>query len=233
MRTSRDSSDPAVVLFGETRRRILGWLLTHPDEALYVRQIIRQTGSAPGAVQRELALLTRAGLLTRTVQGRQVYYQADRQSSIYPELYSLFVKTSAIADILREALAPLAGRIRLAFVFGSASSGELHRTSDLDLLIVGDPPFIELSGALAPTQERLGREVNPTLYSPAEFRAKIRERHHFLTSVLEGPMLFVIGGPDELERLGTGRLADSPQVQPGGDSRPARRLQARQRRQRR
>src|SRR5262249_7480484 len=113
------AGDRTAELFGLTRRRVLGWLLGHPDEAFYLRQIVRYTGAGQGAVQRELDLLTRAGLLRRTVQGRQVYFKANRESPIFPELHALFLKTAGLADVLREALAPLADRVLVAFVFGS------------------------------------------------------------------------------------------------------------------
>jgi DNA-binding transcriptional ArsR family regulator len=117
--------DPAALLFGGTRRRVLGWLLGHPDQAYYLRQLVRQTGTAVGAVQRELELLTAAGLVRRTAQGRQVYFQANRESPIFPELRGLFAKTAGLIDRLREGLASLGDRVQIAFVFGSAARGEL------------------------------------------------------------------------------------------------------------
>lgn len=225
--------EAATVLFGRTRRRVLGWLLGHPDEAFYLRQIVRQAGVGQGAVQRELDLLTRAGLLRRTVQGRQVYFQANRESPIFPELQALFVKTAGVADVLREALGPVAARVLVAFVFGSAARGELRADSDIDLLVVGDVPFESVANALAEAQERLGRDVNPTVYPPEEFRAKVRAGHHFLTTVLQEPRVLVIGGPDELAGLGTKRLADSSRNEPERNTRPTRRRRARPRRQRR
>jgi DNA-binding transcriptional ArsR family regulator len=85
--------DPAVVLFGSTRRRVLGWLLGHADTAYYLRELARHTGGAIGAVQRELELLTAAGLVRRDVRGKQVYFQVNREAPIFPELLSLFAKT--------------------------------------------------------------------------------------------------------------------------------------------
>lgn len=225
-------SEPATELFGRTRRRVLGWLLGHADEAYYLRQIVRFTGAGQGAVQRELDLLTRAGLLRRTVQGRQVYFQANRESPIFPELQALFLKTAGVADVLREALAPVAGRILVAFVFGSAARGELRAHSDIDLLVVGDVSFEGVADALAEAQKRLGRDVNPAVYPPDEFRAKIRAGHHFLTTVLKQPRVFVIGGPDELGGLGAKRLADSSPNKPERSTRSARSRGARPRRQR-
>jgi len=235
MRTSRGKggADPGTVLFGRTRRRVLAWLLGHADEAYYLRQIARHTGTSVGAVQRELEQLTAAGLLLRTVDGRQVYFQANRDASVFPELQGLFAKTSGLVDLLREGLSPLRERILVAFAFGSAARGELRAQSDVDLMVVGDAVFPDVVQALAEAQERLGRDLNPTVYPPAEFRAKLGAQHHFLTSVLSAPRLFVVGGEHELVGLGAKRLADKAPDQPNRDSRPAGGRRARPRRQRR
>jgi len=210
---SREAIEPSAVLFGKTRRRVLGLLFGHPDRTLYLRQIVRQTGSAQGAVQQELETLTRAGLLRRTPQGRQVHFQARRDSPVFPELQSLLLKTVGLVDPLREALGPLEGQVLAAFVFGSAARGELRNDSDIDLFVVGDAGFDVVAKALVPAQERLGRDVNPTVYPPAEFRRKVRNGHHFVTSVLREPRLDVIGGSNELEGLGAQRLGDRPRPQ--------------------
>ena len=205
------TSEPSSVLFGKTRRRVLGLLFGHPEQTYYLRQIVRLTGSAQGAVQQELAKLTRAGLLRRTAQGRTVHFQANRDSPIFPELQTLLLKTAGLVDVIREALAPLEDRIRAAFVFGSAARGELRNESDVDLFVVGDVSFDAVAHALGPAQERLGRDVNPTVYPPAEFRRTVEDRHHFVPNVLREPRLDVIGGSDELEGLGAQRLGNRPQ----------------------
>jgi predicted nucleotidyltransferase len=227
------SRDPAAVLFGSTRRRVLAWLLGHADEAYYLRQIARQTGAAVGAVQRELELLTAAGLVRRTVHGRQVYFQANRDAPVFPELRGLFAKTAGLLDMLRDALAPLGGTIQVALVFGSAARNELRPASDIDLLVVGDAPFHDVVHAIAAAQEKLGRDINPTVYPPHEFRAKLAAQHHFLTTVLREPRLFVVGGDDELVGLGAKRLVGKASDEPKRDSRTARSRRAGPRRQRR
>lgn len=214
--------DPATVLFGSTRRRVLAWLLGHADQAYYLRQIARQTGAAVGAVQRELELLTSAGLVRRTVQGRQVYFQANRDAPIFPELRGLFAKTAGLLDILRDALAPLGDAIQVAFVFGSAARNELRATSDIDLLVVGDASFQDVVHAIAAAQEQLARDINPTVFPPQEFRAKLAANHYFLITVLQEPRLFVVGGDDELVGLGAKRLVDKASDQSKRDSRIAR-----------
>lgn len=229
----RPVGDVGSVLFGRTRRLVLGWLLGHPDEAYYVRQIVRETGAAQGAIQRELETLAEAGLLVRTTRGRQVYFQANQQSPVFRELQGLLMKTAGAADVLREALAPLADRIVVAFVFGSAARGELTRDSDVDLLVIGDVAFADVASALSAAQARLGRDVNPSVFARREFEAKVAAGHHFLTSILRESRVVVIGTEHELERLGTQRLADAPPHEPARDRRPARGDRARPGRQRR
>ena len=210
VRKVRTIHDVGSVLFGRARRLILGWLLGHPDETFFLRQLVRQTGLSPGSVQRELAALVSAGLVKRTTQGRQVYFQADSESPVFPELRSLFLKTAGVADVLRDGLRPLTDRIVAAFVFGSAARGELRNDSDIDLLVVGDVSFGEVVGALSKAQRVLGREVNPTVYPLTEFRAKLGDGHHFLNAVLNEPHVLVMGDRDELEGLGRAEQVVGP-----------------------
>jgi predicted nucleotidyltransferase len=194
-------------LFGKTRRAVLALLYSHPDEAFYLRQLIRAAGVGQGGVQREVRRLSAAGLIQRTVRGHQVYYQADPRCPVFKELKSLVVKTAGVGDVLRAALAPLAERIRVAFLFGSMARGETRRGSDLDLLVVGKVSFGDVVSALGAAQAALRREVNPTLYSPAEFQTKCAARHHFLTTVLREKKIFLVGDERELARLAQKRLA--------------------------
>jgi predicted nucleotidyltransferase len=154
-----------------------------------------------GTVQRELDFLTRAGVARRTVRGRQVYFQANPESPIYAELRGIVVKTTGVADVLRMALAPLAGRIRVAFVYGSVAHGAERPGSDVDVMVIGDTSFGETSDALAGAQAALGREVNASVHSADEFRAKLAAGQHFIRSVAKGGKIFLIGDARELARL--------------------------------
>ncbi len=213
----------ASVLLGETRHRVLGWLLLHPHEKFYLRELIRHTGAAHGAVQRELETLTRIGLIRRSERGNQVFFEANTESPIFSELAALLTKTGALVDILRIALEPVAGNVEAAFVYGSAARGGLQSGSDIDILVVGDASFPEVVSALAPAQERLGREINPAVYPPAEFARRVAEKQHFLTALRKQERLFLLGGDDALGRLAPQWLAGSTRTQPGRNPRsPAR-----------
>jgi predicted nucleotidyltransferase len=152
-------------------------------------------------VQRELRRLAAVGIISRRERGRQVDYQANRQSPVFAELHSLMVKTTGVVDVLRAALAGLDGRGMVAFLYGSMVKGRAGPASDVDVLVVGEATFGEVVAALSPAQEKLGREVNPTVYPPTEFRRKLAAKHHFLTSVVKEPKVFLVGGEVELVRL--------------------------------
>lgn len=204
-----EPAEPGALLFGGARGRLLAWLYGHPDQRFYLRQLVRQTGAAQGSVQRELQLLTHAGLIKRTVEGRQVYFQANRDSPIFREVQQLLIKTLGVVDVIRQALNSLGPSIQIAFIYGSAAKGLVRAASDIDLLVIGSASFSDVVSALASAQHLLGREVNPTVYSAEEFSKKIRAGHHFLTTVLPEPKVFIIGTDDELGRLAEKRMANA------------------------
>ncbi|HSS77161.1 MAG TPA: nucleotidyltransferase domain-containing protein [Thermoanaerobaculia bacterium] len=196
------------LLGSRLRAKALSWLLSHPGERFFVRQLAASLGEDSTNLSRELARLEGMGIVTGVREGHQKYFQADPESSIYPELRGLVAKTSGVSDLLREVLRPLSPRIEVAFVFGSIAAGKETAASDVDVLVIGSAHLKDLVEAFGPVQERLGREVNPTIYPVPEFREKITRGHHFLKGVLQGPKIFLIGSSRELERLVEVRLAD-------------------------
>jgi len=193
----------ARVLFGSVRRDVLALLLGRPDESFYLREIVRAVGAGSGAVQRELKQLVEAGLVEREARGHQVYFTANRDAPIFPELQAIVEKTAGAVDVMRKALASLIrqGRIQLALVYGSVAGGKQTARSDVDLLVVGDVTLGDLIPALRVAERRLGREVNPSVYPVKEFRGRLKRGNAFLKRVLAGPKLFVAGDARELDRL--------------------------------
>lgn len=208
----------ATVLFGKTRRALLALLLTRPTEEFYLRQIVRVTGMGLGPVQRDLLLLSRAGIVGRRRLGMHVLYQANAQCPIFDELKGLVIKTVGLADVLRAALNPLASRIQKAFIFGSFARGEQHADSDVDLLVVSDDlTLMDLVKATKVVQSQLGREINPILYRSDEYEQRVRMKHHFLTRIAREPKIPLIGVQNEPGGLAEERMAASPSAQRLGD----------------
>ena len=195
-------STHAGALFGKVRSGVLGLLFAQADQSFYVREIARRVGSGQGAVQRELAGLLKAGLITRSQRGREVFYQANRAAPVFPELRGLVVKTVGVGNALREALAPLADRIRSAFVYGSFARREERAESDVDVMVIGDVEFGEVVSALRSAQDRIGREVNPSVFAPEEWRRRVASADHFITTLLREEKLLLIGDERDLRELG-------------------------------
>lgn len=197
---------PTTLLFPEYRRKVLGLLLLDPESSYHVREIARLTGTTPGTLNRELALLTKAGLLTRMRTGNLVSYQANTRSPIFEELASIARKTFGLADVLKDALAPLADRIERAFVFGSAASGRTTAGSDIDIMIIGGGiGFGEAVALLHPKQEMLGREINPRIYTREEWCRLAQENGAFYRDILAKPKVYLIGDKDEAGESGQDR----------------------------
>ena len=199
--------DAASLLFGEYRRRVLAALLLRPEESRHVRDLARALGKPAGTLLRELNALAEAGVLERRRVGNQVHFQADAASPIYEDLRNILKKTVGVADVLREALAPLAAKIRAAFVYGSIARGEERPGSDLDLMIVGEVRFADVVRALAPAQEALRREVNPNVFPALEFSKKVSAGEPFLARVLAERKIFVLGSEHDLGKPAAHRKA--------------------------
>lgn len=132
------STSVADALFTKGQQRVLGVLFGNPDRSFYANEIIALAGTGTGAVQRELARLESAGLVTVERVGVQKHYRANARAPVFAELRALVLKTSGLADVLRAALAPLADDISAAFVFGSVAKRQDTAFSDMDLMVVSD-----------------------------------------------------------------------------------------------
>jgi predicted nucleotidyltransferase len=206
--TESDHSGFSSPLFGKTRRAILALLFSRPGEDFYLRQIVRLVRSGQGGVQRELQRLAGGSLISRRVRGRTTFYQANRASPVFDELHRLIIKTAGVAEVLRTALSALEEHIDVAFIYGSVAGARVRAASDIDLFVVGAVGFDDIVDRLSGAQTQLGREVNPTVFDPQEFKQRIARKDHFVAAVINGPKVFLIGGPHDLDQLAHRKLVD-------------------------
>jgi len=189
----------ADALFTRTQQRVLGVLFGQPERSFYASELIRNAGTGSGAAQRELARLEGSGLIAARRIGNQKHYQASVASPLFSELRNIVLKTVGLAEPLRDALKPLSSAIRAAFVYGSVAKATDQSASDIDLMIISDSlTYSEVFGALALVAPSVGRKVNPTVYTTAEFSKRARKENAFVTRVLEQPKLWVIGSEGDL-----------------------------------
>ena len=189
----------ADALFTKTQQRVLGVLFGQPERSFYASELIRHAGTGSGAAQRELAKLEGSGLISARRIGHQKHYQANAASPLYSELRNIVLKTVGLAEPLRDALKPLSRSIRAAFVYGSLAKGTDQSPSDIDLMVISDSlTYGEIFGALQRVSHAVGRKVNPTVYTAAEFSKRVQSENAFVIRVLDQPKLWVIGSNDDL-----------------------------------
>lgn len=187
-------------LFTATQQKVLGLLYGKPDHSFYANEIARWADIGKGSLMRELDRLHRAGVLTMTRQGNQTHYQANPDCPIYAELLGIVRKTFGIGEVLRAALAPLAGQLVWAFVYGSIAKGKENAGSDVDLMLIGDNlGYGDVVERLLPLEERLGRSINPTIYTPTDWLAKLAAGNSFVLRVTQQDKIELIGGPPPRE----------------------------------
>ena len=197
--SSKPRSGLADALFTPVQQRVLGLLFGQPDRRFQSAELIRLAKGGVGAVHRQLGRLAETDLVTVTRSGNQKHYQARRDSPVFEELHSLIVKTVGVAEPLRQALARKARAISAAFVYGSVAKGTDRARSDIDLMVISDSlRYSDLFEALQAAEAVLGRTVNPTVMTVAQWRAKRARADSFAARVARQSRVFVIGSDDDL-----------------------------------
>ena len=118
-------------LFPTIRAGVLSATLLQPDHWWFMTELARYLEVTPSSLQRELESLVASGFLLRRQDGRRVYFKADTESSLFPELRGLVEKTAGIIQELKAAIQTFGGRIELALLYGSIARGEEHAGSDI------------------------------------------------------------------------------------------------------
>jgi predicted nucleotidyltransferase len=200
IRNMRNSS-VLTALFPQVRQGVLAATLRQPEKWWYLSELADRLETTPSSLQRELASLVASGILAHRREGTRAYFKAETRSPVFRELQQLFEKTAGLVPMVKQILEPLGDKIQCAFIYGSVARNREHATSDVDLMVIGKAGLADLSPALRKAEQRLGREVNATAYSPEEFREKVKSRDHFLTTVLRARKHFVRGAQSELDEI--------------------------------
>lgn len=189
----------ADALFTPVQQRVLRLIFGQPHRSYQSAELIRLAKGGVGAVHRQLARLASSGLVTITRSGNQKHYRANQHSPVFHELHGLVVKTVGLAEPLRRALTPMAREIHAAFVYGSVAKGTDQAASDIDLMVLSNSlAYPDVFQALQRAEATLGRPVNPTVMTPAQWAAKVSRSGSFAAKVSKQPRLLILGSEDDL-----------------------------------
>lgn len=179
-------------LFTPTVQRVLATTLIHPDQSFTLQNLLRQAAAGRGSAQKQIDRLVEAGVLVEEPRrGRQRSIRANTEFFLYPELKSIALKTFGLIEPVRDALQPYADRIQEAFIFGSVVKGTDTERSDVDVMIVGTVPPLELFEVGSRLRQQLGRTVQFNVYEPAEWRGLV-DNDPVVSQIVNGPKLQVM-----------------------------------------
>ena len=184
-------------IFPKSRTEIIRLLFTDPTRKLHLRDLARLSGLAVGTIQREVANMRKIGLLIEERDGNRLYFKVNTSNPIFPELQSIILKTTGLRKQFAEALNDLEG-IDLAFVYGSFANGTPSPESDIDLFIIGSVGLRTLASRLRQVAEKMSREINPTVISPASYKKKLEASDTYIQNVTNGKKLWIFGNDNEL-----------------------------------
>jgi len=91
-----------------------------------------------------------------------------------------------LTENTQPAILAVSSAIHAAFVYGSVAKATDQAASDIDLMIISDSlTYGDVFSALERVTRTVGRTVNPTVYTIAEFSKRARTENAFVTRVLE------------------------------------------------
>ena len=190
-------ADIRTLISSKIRIELLRILALNPESSFNINELSRRTGFSIRGVERELKNLLSGGILRRQVSGNQHRYQLNPQCPIYNEIRGIITKTTGIAEVIKRALSSVEQEIELVFVYGSFASGEYGNDSDVDLLVVSELAGLKLAELLGPAQNEIGRSINISQFSPADYKQRREQKDHFITRVLEAPKITIFEREDE------------------------------------
>lgn len=188
------------ILSSRVRAEIFRLLFGLDEKELHLREMKRQASLSLGTIRQDLQKLVKLDLVTTRRDGNRLYYRANTEHPLYPDIRKLVLKTAGLVEILKSVLDREG--VKIAFVFGSLASNKERAASDVDLMVIGAVGLRALSSWLSGVSEQIGREINPHTMTMEEFRQRKQKGDHFLSNVLEAPKLFIIGNENDLAAMG-------------------------------
>jgi len=185
------------VLSSKVRLKVFRLFFLQPNKRYYLRELERLLNESVGNIRRELLKWSKAGLFLQEKVGNLTYYSLNKSFPIYEELKAIVSKTIGIEHILMEGL-KRSEDIKVAIIYGSVASGEDTGSSDIDVLLIGNPDMDNLVNNIQAMEKEVGRDINYILYTPEEFQRKKRGKNTFIMDVLKNPKIFIIGNENDL-----------------------------------
>ena len=143
-------------------------LFSNPQTRAYLRELAKEFGVSTNAVREELNQLTRTNLLRSEKKGRNVFYGANIEHSLFPELRSMVRKVMGIDQVV-DSIVERLGNLEKAYVIGDYAEGK--DTGIIDLLLVGDIDQYHLNDLSRKTERYINRKIRTLVLTEMEFKS--------------------------------------------------------------
>lgn len=169
------------LIASKTRVKLLMRLFFNPKTRSYLRQLAKEFNVSTNAVREELNQLKKTNLLKSEKNGRQVYYMANEEHALFPELKSMVSKVMGIDQVIDSIINRL-GNLEKAYLVGDYAEGK--DTGIIDILLVGDIDQYHLNDLSRKTEKYIKRKIRTLVLSRNEYR-------NFLPDLKKRPNLLI------------------------------------------
>jgi DNA-binding transcriptional ArsR family regulator len=156
------------LISSKTRIKLLTRFFFNPATRSYLRELANEFNVSTNSVREELNQLTKTKLLTSRKSGRQVFYKANRDHPLFPELKSMVAKVMGIDQVVEGIITRL-GDLECAYLLGDYAEGK--DTGIVDLLLVGNIDQYHLNDLSRKTERYINRKIRSLVMSRKEYNA--------------------------------------------------------------
>jgi predicted nucleotidyltransferase len=186
-------------LRSKARQRLLTYYFTNRTARHHLRDLAARLNIDPSNLSKELRRLETEGLFHSEVNGRQKYFQLNREYSLFAEVRGIVAKTVGAVPLIAGSLKKIQG-IEEAYLYGSFARNQQDARSDVDVLVIGSPKGTILAEAMQKLERQLGREINYTVVSRKELRSRRSRKDAFIENLWHNKRVPLIGAVDITSR---------------------------------
>jgi hypothetical protein len=140
-----------------------------------LRQLASEFEVSTNAIRTELNHLTDHRILVSERSGRNIYYRANPDHPLFPELFSMVRKITGIDELVRSVVDRL-GKLEAAYLVGDYARGT--DTGIIDVVLVGDIDKIQLDDFALKTEAYIHRKIRSLVLRNEEF-VQLMEKKSF------------------------------------------------------
>jgi len=178
------------------RQHLLAYYFTNPTARHHLRDLAARLSIDPSNLSKELGRLESEGLFRSETNGRQKYFQLNRQYPLFHEVRRIVAKTIGAAPLIAQSLKKIE-EIDEAYLYGSFASNQQDAASDIDVLIIGAPREEVLAQVMRKLERQLGRELNYTVLTKKEFASRRARKDAFLENVWHNKRVSLVSPNEE------------------------------------